>query len=117
MEALHSRIGSIDLIQLRGRLDASCIDRVSAQLMPLAETLGHRIVLSMSELQSITSVGLRLMLLLAEKSRQQGGALALCELQGFVLEVFETSGFLDILPIEPSRKQAIARVSASDPRT
>lgn len=112
MEALHSRIGSIDLIQLRGRLDASSVDSLSAQLMPLADMPGHRIVLSLSELQSITSVGLRLMLLLATQSRQQGGALVLCELHGFVLEVFETSGFMDILPIEADRKQAIDRVRA-----
>ncbi len=113
MDALHSRIGPIHLIQLRGRLDASGVEGLSAQLMPLAEGPGHRIVLALGELQSITSVGLRLMLMLAEHSRQQGGALALCELQGFVLEVFETSGFLDILPIETGRHEAIARVSAA----
>lgn len=112
MEALHSRIGSVDLVQLRGRLDASGVDGLSAQLLPMAQIPGHRIVLALGELQSITSIGMRLMLQLTRKSNQEGGAVVFCEIQGFVLEVFETSGFVDILPIEPGRAQALARVNA-----
>lgn len=111
MDVLHSRIGRIDLLQLRGRLDASQVDALSAQVVPLADAAGHQIVLSLAELGSITSIGLRLILELARRSRERGGALALCELQGFVLEMFEISGFLQILPVEPTRAAAIERVS------
>lgn len=112
MDVLHSRVGSVHLIQLRGRLDALSVERLSAELMPLTEQPSHRIVVALGELQSITSIGLRLMLQVARESRLRGGAFVLCELQGFVLEVFETSGFLDILPIEPGRDEAIERMIA-----
>jgi len=112
MDVLHSRIGSTHLIQLRGRLDASQVDALSTRLLPLADEAGHQIVLSLAELDSITSMGLRLMLMLAHRSTDHGGALALCELHGFVLEVFETSGFVEILPIETTRAAALQRVGA-----
>ena len=111
MDVLHSHIGSIHFVQLRGRLDASWVEALSAKLLPLADEAGHQIVLSLAELDSITSMGLRLMLVLAHRSKDHGGSLVVCELQGFVLEVFETSGFIEILPIENSRAAAIQRVS------
>lgn len=111
MDVLHSHIGSIQFVQLRGRLDASQVEALSAKLLPLTDNAGHQIVLSLAELDSITSLGLRLMLQLAHRSKDHGGALMVCELHGFVLEVFETSGFIEILPIETSRAAAIQRVS------
>jgi len=107
MEALLSRVGSIDLIQLQGRLDMAHIESLGRQLMPLFEKPGHHIVMSLAELTSITSVGLRLILQLARHSQTVQGTVLLCELQGHVLEVFETSGFTDILPICLSRSEAL----------
>lgn len=112
MDIFHSRIGSIHLLQLRGRLDSGSVEALSVQLGPLTEAVGHRLILDLTELQSVTTTGLRLMLGLARKSREQQGAFVLCGVQGFVREVFELSGFLDLLPIEEGRKEAIARMNA-----
>ena len=108
MQALLSRVGPIDLVQLQGRLDMSHADALGQQLTPLFERPGHRIVLSLAELTSITSIGLRLILQLAKQSQAVQGTVLLCELQGHVLEVFETSGFIDILPICLSRSEALS---------
>lgn len=107
MEVLLSRVGSIDLVQLQGRLDMAHVVSLGQQLTPLFERPGHRIVLSLAELTSITSVGLRLILQLARQSQAVQGTVLLCELQGHVLEVFETSGFIDIVPICLSRTEAL----------
>jgi anti-anti-sigma factor len=111
MDVLHSRIGAIHLIQLRGRLDATQVDGLSERLMPMLDDPEHRMVVSLAELTGITSIGLRLMFLLARTSMDQGGQFVLCDLQGVVREVFEISGFLDILPIMTSRDAAIEQLS------
>jgi stage II sporulation protein AA (anti-sigma F factor antagonist) len=116
MDIFHSRIGSIHLLQLRGRLDSGSVDALGAQLSPLTEAVGHQVILELTELQSVTTTGLRLMLVLARKSREQQGAFVLCGVQGFVREVFELAGLMDLLPIEPGRKEAIARMNAPGAR-
>jgi stage II sporulation protein AA (anti-sigma F factor antagonist) len=115
MDIFHSRIGSIHLLQLRGRLDSSSVEALSAQLMPLTEAVGHQVILELTELQSLTTTGLRLLLVQARKSREQQGGLVLCGVQGFVREVFELSGFVDLIPIESGRKEAFARLNAAAP--
>ena len=57
MDVLHSRIGAIHLIQLRGRLDATQVDGLSERLMPMLDDPEHRMVVSLAELTGITSIG------------------------------------------------------------
>ena len=65
-------------------------------------------VLDLARLDYISSAGLRVVLLLAKKLKQAGGALALCDIQPSVREVFEISGFLAILTVCDTRAQAVA---------
>jgi len=67
----------------------------------------HRIVLDLGRLDYISSAGLRVVLLLAKKLKQLGGALILCDIQPNVREVFEISGFLTILKVCASREEAV----------
>ena len=111
MDVCLPPFGRIQCVQLAGRLHASKVEALSAKLLPLTDNACRQLVLSLAELDSISSLGLRLLLQLAHRSKDHGGALMVCELHGFVLEVFETSGFIEILPIETSRAAAIQRVS------
>ena len=56
--------------------------------------------------------GLRVLLLAAKKLDECGGRLALCSLTPAVQQVFELAGFTAIFALEPSRDDALARLSA-----
>ena len=64
-----------------------------------------------SELDYISSAGLRVVLVAAKRLKPLGGKLAVYGMQPQVKEVFEISGFLRILEIAHSREDAIRRVA------
>ena len=69
----------------------------------------HKWVLDMAGVEYISSAGLRVVLLLAKRLKQNSGHLVLCGLQPHVHEVFDISGFLAILDVADSRDAALGR--------
>ena len=53
--------------------------------------------------------GLRMVLVVAKRLKGEGGRLVLSGMQPHVREVFDISGFLAILNVEPTRAEALAR--------
>jgi stage II sporulation protein AA (anti-sigma F factor antagonist) len=66
-------------------------------------------VLDFAGLDYISSAGLRMVLVVAKRLKQESGLLVLCGMQPHVHEVFDISGFLAILNVEPTRSEALAR--------
>ena len=90
--------GSNLTIALEGRLDTMTAPDLEAELgkyLPQAETL----VLDFSKLEYISSAGLRV-LLSAHKSMVSKGGMKVTHANDIVKEVFDVTGFSDILNIE-----------------
>jgi len=64
-------------------------------------------VLDLGEVDYISSAGLRVVLMLAKRQKQNAGKLVLCRLQPEVHEVVDISGFLSILTVVPDRATAL----------
>jgi stage II sporulation protein AA (anti-sigma F factor antagonist) len=99
--------GSALIFQPEGLVNSANAAAFEADLMAQVEKGEHRIVLDLGRLDYISSAGLRVVLLLAKKLKQLGGALILCDIQPNVREVFEISGFLTILKVCASREEAV----------
>ena len=85
-------------IALEGRLDTMTAPELEAELnqsMPEAESL----TLDFSKLDYISSAGLRA-LLTAHKEMSGKGVMKVVHVNEIVREVFEVTGFVDILDIE-----------------
>jgi anti-sigma B factor antagonist len=85
-------------IALEGRLDTTTAPELEAELnqsMPGAESL----TLDFAKLEYISSAGLRV-LLSAHKVMAQKGGMKVIRANEIVMEVFEVTGFADILTIE-----------------
>lgn len=85
-------------IVLEGRLDTTTAPELEAELnqsMPGAESL----TLDFAKLEYISSAGLRV-LLSAHKVMAQKGGMKVIRANEIVMEVFEVTGFADILTIE-----------------
>ena len=86
------------IIKLVGRLDtttAPALDKTINQ--DIADT--KNLVLDVKELEYISSAGLRV-LLSAQKKMQKIGSMKVTNVREEVMEVFEMTGFADILTIE-----------------
>ena len=68
-------------------------------------------ILDMSGLAYISSAGLRAILLIAKSLQGRDGSLSVCSLTDSVKEVFEISGFDNVIPVRASREDAIAALN------
>jgi len=77
------------------------------QVLRLLDSGEQRLVIDMSELEYISSAGLRVFLITAKRLAKTSGKLALSALTEQVREVFDIAGFSSIFQIYPSRKDAL----------
>lgn len=89
--------GSTLSIVLEGRLDTSTAPQLEAELKSLAGVTALH--LDFSALEYLSSAGLRV-LLMAQKTMNQQGEMVIHHVNETIMEVFEVTGFVDILTIE-----------------
>jgi anti-anti-sigma factor len=106
-------LGGITCVRPEGRLDFGAatsfqqsIERLFAGQAPRA------VIIDGSRLEYVASAGLRAFLLAAKAAQRAGSAFALCALQPAVREVFDLSGFSQIMSVHPDLETARARLQA-----
>jgi anti-anti-sigma factor len=101
---------------LAGRLDHQSAAQFEAALTPLLAQVGENrgaLVLDFSDLDYISSVGLRALMIAARQTREQQSTLVVAELQSVVAEIFAISRFDRVLAIVPTLDDALDRCSAA----
>jgi anti-anti-sigma factor len=108
MEIKEETRGKVKVIGLRGRLDASSYPAVEKQLQSLMDRGEERLVLDLSELTYISSLGLRAFIVVAKNIQRVNGRLALAGLNDHIYEIFKIARFTSIFSILPSCEEAVA---------
>jgi anti-anti-sigma factor len=108
MEIAEERDGEVIVVKLKGRLDSSAAGAAEAGLTASAAGASPHLAIDLTELDYISSAGLRVLLVLAKKIQQAKGKVALFGLAANVREVFSVSGFDRIFAIEADRTAAVA---------
>lgn len=85
-------------ITLSGRLDATTAPQLEAELKASLDNVDN-LIMNFEALEYISSAGLRI-LLSAQKVMNKQGKMVIRHVNELVLEVFEVTGFNDILTIE-----------------
>ena len=83
---------------MEGRLDTTTAPDLEKELKSSLEGVTS-LTLDLEKLDFISSAGLRV-LLSAQKTMIKQGTMTLCNVSDVVMEVFEVTGFSDILTIE-----------------
>jgi anti-sigma B factor antagonist len=83
---------------LEGRLDTNTSVELDAALSPVLDTI-NELVFDLSALEYISSAGLRV-LLATHKSLSKKGGMKVTNVNEMIMEIFEVTGFSDILTIE-----------------
>ena len=108
MEIKEESRGNVKIVGLRGRLDANSSRNVEKQLQALIDQREKRLVLDLSELTYISSLGLRVFIVVAKEMQKVNGKLALAKLNEHIYEIFKIAGFTRIFTIYPTCEEAVA---------
>ena len=109
-----TRFADVVVVALKGRLDQTTAEDVRTGLAPYlircAEGQDH-VVLDMTDVDYVSSAGLRVFMLAAKQAKAQKGYLALVAVQPLVLEILEISKFTLVLKILPTVRDALLEAS------
>ena len=98
MNIMKTSAGTKLTIALEGRLDTSTAPELEAELRASLGGVSH-LTLDLAELLYLSSAGLRV-ILAAQKQMNRQGSMTVIHVCDEIMEVFEITGFVDILNIE-----------------
>lgn len=85
-------------ITVSGRIDTTTAPQLEEAILPEIDG-AKEVVMDFNELEYISSAGLRLLLMLQKKMNAANGTFTILNVNDFVMEVLEMTGFKDILTI------------------
>jgi anti-anti-sigma factor len=98
----------VEIVRPAGRIDSSNAGAFERAIGEVLDRGGRFLVLDFSQIEYISSAGLRSTLIAGKRMRTiAGGRLVLCSLAPQVREIFEISGFLAIFTICASLEAAL----------
>jgi anti-anti-sigma factor len=112
MDIQKERVGDVHVVTADGRLDGIYSSAFANQVGELITGTNPKILIDFTNIDFVTSAGLRAVLLLMRKAKASGGAFALCGVNDQVREVLDVSGFAEMFSIHPGRAEGIAALNA-----
>jgi len=89
----ESKKENIFILGLKGRLDSTTSDDLESKILGLADEGEKRFTIDCSNLDYISSSGLKVLLLGAEKLKNVGVEIVIFSLKDNIKEVFDCAGF------------------------
>jgi anti-anti-sigma factor len=114
MQVTQKRFVNALLLNVSGRIDRETADEFKAALLPHIEQCrvgGDAVLLDLSELQYISSLGFQVLLVAQRKAKTQGGAFGVAALQPAVKAVFDVANLSKVIRCHDSVEQALAEMS------
>ena len=116
MSLVTSVNGNALILGLKGRLDQDNCDAFRGELTPHLDTAARdhlTIVLDLSQLEYVSSAGLRCFMLAVKKAKTCNGRIVVAALQPMVAEIFQISRFDMLLEVFATVAKAVAAVGSS----
>jgi anti-anti-sigma factor len=107
MDIHEERKDGFLILCLEGRLDAVSSKTFEEKVLAVIDGGEKRFVIDLSQVDYVSSAGLRVFLLASKRLNPSGGKVALCSLQEPVKQVFDIVGFYSILSISSSKDEAL----------
>jgi anti-anti-sigma factor len=108
MEISKLEVDGKVVLGVRGRIDATTAELFKQALLGTVGDQPVRLVIDFAEVQFISSIGLRMLVVVAKRVVAVRGKLLFCGMNGPVRQVFDLAGFASVAPLLPSREAALA---------
>ena len=105
-----NKIDHINIFSIQGRLDSSTARELEQQLLPAIDQNNNHFILDFSELEYISSAGLRVLLQTAKKINTVHGKFAICAIRPKVKEVFDIAGLTSIFKMFADSDAAVKTI-------
>ena len=107
MEITGRDQNSIQIISVKGRLDASTAPQLQTYFEAVISTDKRLFVLDLQGVDYLSSGGLRVLLVMTKKVKAVGGGLVLANLHPFVEDLLTMAGFNKLIPAAATEDDAI----------
>jgi len=108
MDIHNEQVGDVHVVTASGRLDGIYSSAFAKEVGALITGAKPKILIDFTEIDFVTSAGLRAVLVLMKTAQASGGEFALCGVNEQVREVLNISGFADLFGIHAGRAEGIA---------
>jgi anti-anti-sigma factor len=98
-------------IVMTGRLDATSVGTIETGLTAAVAAGGKNVVIDLTALEFISSLGIRLLLSATRPLGRRGLKLAMFGAQPMVADVLEAMALGEILPLVATEDEALARIA------
>lgn len=103
---------TVTVVAVTGELDMATAPRLRQELVGLAASNQHAVVIDLAGVDFLDSTGLGVLLGALKRVRAAGGHLALARAEPQVAKVFEITRLVDIMPLHDSVEAAVVAVVA-----
>ena len=108
MEVGFNKIENVTILSIKGRADVSNASKLESACKKILELQEKDIIIDGTQLEFISSAGLRVLLKLAKEVKKNAGRLAVAHVNDLVRNIFEISGFVEIFPIYDNVVKALS---------
>lgn len=108
MEVGFNKIENVTILSLKGRADVSSAPKLENACKKILELHEKDIIIDGTQLEFISSAGLRVLLKLAKDVKKNAGRLAVAHVNDLVRNIFEISGFVELFPIYDNVVKALS---------
>ena len=95
----NHKLEHAEVVAAKGRLDHATARLLEAHCGELLRSGCKCVVFDFSNLQVLSSAGLRALLGLSKRIRAGGGRLVFAGIRGNIRDMFDVAGFLDVFPV------------------
>lgn len=107
MELKQTRTGDVHVLSVAGDLDAVTSAELEGRVLDVLDSGGLRVVLDLTQLDYVSSAGIRVFLMAYKRLKELGGAVHFCGLSPEVRRVFDVTGFSFRVPLYAKLDEAV----------
>ena len=111
MDINESNSGNAVIIQSVGRIDTNTSTEFEEKLVEILDRSETNVVVDLSEIDYVSSAGLRVFLMAAKKLKILSGNFILASMNDHIKEVFDISGFTPIFTITQDTASAVDAIN------
>jgi anti-anti-sigma factor len=111
MEIQSTKLDTAVVVKVSGRMDAENANRFQRACEEWIARGETHILVELSELQYVSSMGLSCFLAVAKALQAKAGSVALCQLQGLPRQVFEMTRLIGLFRVYDTTDAALTSLS------
>lgn len=98
---------TVAIFFVTGKIDGTNVQQFERATHEQIETGSRILIFDFKRLRYISSAGLRALLMIARVIKDHGGKAIFCELSDTIADIFDISGFNEVLDVRPTKAEAL----------